>query len=369
MNIQELERTLAGLPGDAPYRAGQIFSRISRGARSFAEMTNLPGPLRETLAERFSIRGSTTLEKQEDRDGTVKLRMGLAGGASVETVLLVSEPGDRLTACLSTQAGCPLGCVFCKTGSIGFFRNLETGEIVDQVLALSDLVRDRGKRISRMVIMGMGEPLLNLPALREALDILCDPRGFGFSKRKITLSTSGVYRGILDMAKNGPWTDLALSITTAREELRRRLMPGSAGDPLDRIKEALELYQKKIKRRITLEAVLLGGINTTGADAQALADFARGLSVVVNLIPWNPVEGLDFDKQALRKPPPEEIARFRRMLESRGLGVSTRYRRGRSICGACGQLGTLPAQGEDAAVAALPSLSYNSSTDSGSQPR
>jgi 23S rRNA (adenine2503-C2)-methyltransferase len=369
MTIPELEKALTGIPGGIPYRARQIFSRISGGAASFEEMTNLPVPLRRELAKQFNIRGLTVMEKQEDRDGTVKLRLGLAGGTAVETVLLSSGPGERLTACLSTQAGCPIACVFCKTGNIGFVRNLEAGEIVEQVLILSDLVRNRNKRISHIVVMGMGEPLLNLPALRRALEILCDPRGCGFSKRKITVSTSGIYQPILDMAENGPRAELALSITTAREELRRRLMPGSAKNPLDQIKAALKVYQEKQKRRITLETVLLGGINTTEADARALADFARGLHTLVNLIPWNPVTELRFDNKPLQKPPAEETGRFRRMLEDRGLEVSIRYRRGRGICGACGQLGMAPAQGPDAAVAALPSLSYKSTTDSGSQPR
>ncbi|MDR2313489.1 MAG: 23S rRNA (adenine(2503)-C(2))-methyltransferase RlmN [Spirochaetaceae bacterium] len=369
MTIPELEEALAGTPGKAPYRARQIFSRISGGACSFEEMTNLPLPLRKELAEQFRIRGIGAVEKQEDRDGTVKLRLGLPGGAAVETVLLSSGPGERLTACLSTQAGCPVACVFCKTGNTGFLRNLEAWEIVEQVLVLSGLVRGRGKQISHIVVMGMGEPLLNLPALRKALEILCDPRGLGFSKRKITVSTSGIYRSILDMAENGPRTELALSITTAREELRRRLMPGSAKNPLDRIKEALKVYQEKQKRRITLETVLLGGINTTEADARALAHFARGLYTLVNLIPWNPVAELRFDNKPLRKPPAEETGRFRRMLEDLGLEVSIRYRRGRGVCGACGQLGTAPVQGDDAAVAALPLLSYRSTTDSGSQPQ
>jgi 23S rRNA (adenine2503-C2)-methyltransferase len=376
MTPAELEAALeAGLSGGdrpaggaavPPYRARQIFSRIARGARSFGEITGLPLPLRKTLAERFVIRGSRPAGVLEDRDGTVKLALALSGGVTVEAVLLPAvkdgggkrtvtggagtvtsggggggpEPGPRFTACLSTQAGCPLGCVFCKTGSLGFSRNLDAGEIVEQFLYLSDLARDRGGRVSRIVVMGMGEPLLNLPALRKALSILRHPSGAALSKRRITVSTSGVPEGIIDMAENGPEAELAFSLTSGREELRRRLMPGSAKHSLGDIQKALAVYREKQGRRITLEAVLLGGINTAPEDAAALADFARGLDAAVNLIPWNPVEGLSFGGTKLRPPDREECAAFTGMLERAGLSVTRRYRRGRGVAGACGQLGS-----------------------------
>jgi 23S rRNA (adenine2503-C2)-methyltransferase len=187
--------------------------------------------------------------------------------------------------------------------------------------------------------MGMGEPLLNLEALRTALEILCDSSGLNLSRRKITISTSGIIPGILDMAENGPQAELAFSLTSAREALRDRLMPGVQGNPLAETKEALRMYQKKQGRRITLELVLLGGINTGEEEAQALAAFAAGLSAVVNLIPWNPVEGLKFEGKNLREPAEKEIETFKALLEQRGLTVTRRYRRGRSISGACGQLG------------------------------
>jgi len=360
MTVSGLTETLEGLP---PYRAKQIFSWIARGAQSFDQMTNLPQELRKDLSEHFVIRKSRVSEKLQDKDGTIKLRLDLADGAAIETVLLASgaasagdnsaaavspaddgetEKAGRFTACLSTQAGCPLGCVFCKTGSLGFLRNLETSEITEQFLYLSDLVRASGaQKLSNIVVMGMGEPLLNLGALRAALEILCDSSGMNCSRRKITVSTSGIYKGILDMAENGPQAELALSLTSAREDLRLKLMPGTRENPLEKVKEALQVYREKSGRRITVEMVLLGGINTGPEEAQALAAFAGDLGALVNLIPWNPVEGLRFEGNDLKKPQESEIDSFRLMLEKRGLTVTRRYRRGRGICGACGQLGTL----------------------------
>jgi 23S rRNA (adenine2503-C2)-methyltransferase len=354
MSFSELSAALENFGGQKipPYRVKQIFSWIVRGVVSFDEMTNLPQSLRAELEGAFTIRGSRITERLEDRDGTVKLQFTLKDGAAVEAVLLASprenqEPGpaersNRFTACLSTQAGCPMGCVFCKTGSLGFLRNLDAAEIVEQFLGLSDLVQKKQEagQISRIVVMGMGEPLLNLPSLRKALEILCDKRGFGFSGRKITVSTAGIYQGILDMAENGPHVELALSLTSARETVRERLMPGTAGNSLPKLKEALKRYRKKQGRRLTLEMVLLGGINTTDEDARLLAEFAGGLDAVINLIPWNPVADLYFEGKNLREPATAEIEKFRMRLEELGLHVTRRYRKGREICGACGQLGS-----------------------------
>jgi 23S rRNA (adenine2503-C2)-methyltransferase len=332
-----------------PYRAKQIFSWIHRGrAQSFEDMTSIPQDLRKTLEKHALISECRIQKILEDKDGTIKLILDLTGGLTVEAVLLAAE-AKRYTACLSTQAGCPMGCIFCKTGSLGYYRNLGVSEIVEQFLFLANILAEKSELscmdkppsggISNIVVMGMGEPLLNLPALRKALEILCNPYGFGVSKRKITVSTSGIYEGIVDLAENGPETELALSIASAREDLRRRLMPGTAKYPLAKLKEALTIYRKKQGRRITLEIVLLGGINTLPEDAQALIDFTKNLDTVVNLIPWNPVKDLYFDGKKLQQPKAEELNNFKQMLECGGLSVTRRYRRGRGISGACGQLG------------------------------
>jgi 23S rRNA (adenine2503-C2)-methyltransferase len=335
------------------FRPPQIFKWIASGAASFDEMSDLPLALREELAGRFRLRCSRVADRREDADGTVKLSLALADGAHIKAVLL-ADSGGRRTACLSSQAGCAAGCVFCKTGSLGFMRDLSSAEIVEQFLLLredaerSDAAatdtRDAGPRsIANIVVMGMGEPLLNLAELRRALAVITDARGMGFSKRRITVSTAGISDGITDLADKGPAVRLALSLTTADEALRRRLMPVTARHPLAAVKAALAYFQQRGGGRVTLEAVLLGGLNTGAGDAAAMADFARGIDAVVNLIPWNPAEGLLFDGQPLREPSAGEVAAFAGRLQALGLAVTRRFRKGRGVMGACGQLGFVPA--------------------------
>ncbi|MDR2767411.1 MAG: 23S rRNA (adenine(2503)-C(2))-methyltransferase RlmN [Treponema sp.] len=340
-------RELEALPcagGEKKFRAAQIFSWIARGAVSFDEMDNLPLSLRKKLESAYRLRSVSVSETLRGADGTVKLRLGLDDGAAIEAVLLKAretgargdEDGGRFTACLSTQAGCPAGCVFCKTGSLGFLRNLSAAEIVEQFLVLNSVSKSG---VSHVVVMGMGEPLLNLEALGKALGIIIHPEGIGLSKRRITVSTSGIESGIYALAEKGPLTELAVSLTTAREDLRRRLMPFAGLAGLEGLKKALKAWQQNRGRRVTLETVLLGGINTTADDAEALVRFTRGLKTAINVIPWNPVEGLLFEGKALRAPERAEIDGFRARLEAAGLTVTRRYRRGQGVAGACGQLG------------------------------
>ena len=346
LSPEELGELLrSSLPALPPFRLRQIFAALARGVSSFAEISSLPFSLREELGARFRLRSSAVSARLEDRDGTVKLQILLEDGLRIKAVLLVSpgsirgknsrETESRRTACLSTQAGCPAGCVFCKTGTLSFVRNLSSAEIVEQFLHIRSLCPG----IDNIVIMGMGEPLLNLGGLRKALTVLTSPEGLGISRRRITLSTCGITGGIRDLADEGPDLGLALSLTTAEEELRKRLMPITRSNPLEEVKEALRYYQRIRGRRITLEAVLLGGINTRRKDAEAMARFARGLDTVVNLIPWNPVEGLYFEGTPLREPKEDEAADFARELARLGLKVTRRYRKGRGVAGACGQLG------------------------------
>ena len=338
--FDELAETLAPLPR---FRAAQIFKWIAAGVSSFDEMNNLPLELRGELAQRYTLRTHTAVETHRGSDGTVKLTIQLADGAWIEAVLLAD--GKRHTACLSTQAGCPAACVFCKTGA-AFLRNLDSGEIVEQFLLLRAIANEATPvaAIDNIVVMGMGEPLLNLTELRRALAVISDKKGMNFSRRRITVSTCGIVQGIADIAGNGPAVRLALSLTTADEGLRRRLMPITAGQPLGKVKEALRHFQDSGGGRITLEAVLLGGINTRSEDAAAMAQFARGLDAAISLIPWNPVKGLSFEGKPLREPTTNEIAAFTRRLEALGLNVTRRYRRGRGVMGACGQLGGLKAK-------------------------
>lgn len=336
LGLAELTAALAPLPA---FRAKQIFKWLARGASSFDEMTDLSRELRSELSERFAVYTTVLSDRLEDPDGTVKLQLRLADGAKIEAVLLSDGEGRR-TACLSTQVGCPMGCAFCKTGSLGFLRNLDAAEIVEQFLHLRRIAPD----ISNIVVMGMGEPLLNLDNLRAAVGIFCDEAGLGLSRRRITLSTSGIAAGIRDLAEHGPDVRLAVSLTTADPELRSVLMPVTKSDPLPVLKEALLYHRKLVDKRITLEAVLLGGLNTRVRDADALAGFARGLDAVVNLIPWNPVDGLGIvGGRPLAEPSSAEVERFARELERRGLQVTRRFRKGRGVSGACGQLGSVDA--------------------------
>jgi len=339
--LEELAEQLAPLPR---FRAAQVFKWIAAGAASFDEMNNLPLELRTELAARYTLRSHAAVEKHNARDGTAKLTLQLADGAWIEAVLLADGSRDtaRYTACLSTQAGCPAGCVFCKTGA-AFARNLNSGEIVEQFLLLREAAGGGGAAgahsIANIVVMGMGEPLLNRAELRRALAVIGDKKGLNISRRRITVSTCGIVEGIRAMADEGPAVRLALSLTTADEGLRRRLMPITASQPLGKVKEALRYFQDSGGGRITLEAVLLGGINTRGEDAAAMAKFAQGLDAAVNLIPWNPVPDLAFEGKALREPAVAEVEAFTHRLEALGLNVTRRFRRGRGIRGACGQLG------------------------------
>ena len=346
--LEELTALLSPLPH---YRAVQVFKWIASGADSFDVMNNLPLQLRKELSEQYALRPDNTVREQRGSDGTVKLAMQFPGDAVVEAVLL-NDGSQRHTACLSTQAGCPAACVFCRTGAY-FVRDLDSAEIVEQFLRLMAIaaqitpnetadnsqLKQRGLPISNIVVMGMGEPLLNLRELRRAIAVISGKEGMHFSHRRFTVSTCGIADGIADLADNGPAVRLALSLTTADENLRRRLMPITAREPLHRVKESLCHFQNCGGGRLTLEAVLLGGINTRDADAQSIANFAKGLDVVVNLIPWNPVDGLGFEGKPLRQPSADEVESFSRRLNSLGMKVTLRYRKGRGIMGACGQLG------------------------------
>lgn len=345
LSIPELEKIIEPLPS---FHARQINKWIMRGVSDFDQMTDIPLSLRGELKNHFCVYSSAVVSCHDDI-GAKKIVVSLKDNFNIESVLLNDEK-KRLTACLSTQAGCPIGCVFCKTGSLGFKRSLNSNEIIEQFLFLrakaSSMKTERKNAkntgehtIDNIVIMGMGEPLLNLPQLRKAIEVFTKPDGLNFSKRRITVSTCGICGSLFDIAQNGPYIRLALSLTTADENLRQKLMPAAEVNPLQKIKEAFILYQRKSSSRITLEIPLLGGINTREKDALSIAEFAGGLDSVVNIIPWNPVEGLEFEGKPLVEPEKKEIEFFIGRLESYGLKVTKRFRKGQDIMGACGQLG------------------------------
>jgi 23S rRNA (adenine2503-C2)-methyltransferase len=340
------------------YRGKQIFSWIhGRLVFDFTAMGNLPADLCLDLAGRALAIGLQEETRLEDADGTVKFRFRLFDGQAIESVILRDGKG-RGTACLSTQVGCAMGCRFCRTGLLGFRRNLGAQEIVDQFLLLRafcrgyghtgyDLRCNRGTApssdLSSVVFMGMGEPLANLDSLQRAVDVLTYG---GFSSRRITVSSCGLVEGIRWLGSRKMAVRLAVSLISADSEVRRRLMPIARSNPLPQLRRALFNYQEILGKRITLEIVLMAGINDRPEDVQALVRFVQGrgdeqpLKVLVNLIPWNPLPEFPF-----RKPEPRRVEWFQQRIRQAGIPVTTRISRGSSVCGACGQLGlTTPSE-------------------------
>lgn len=221
-------------------------------------------------------------------------------------------------------------CAFCQTGTLGLARNLTAGEIIEEFMYLEE----EAGTLDNIVFMGMGEPMMNLSEIRKAIAFLSSPDGRNLSERRITLSTCGIIKGIYDLANNGPHIRLAVSLTTADEILRQKLMPVQSGNPLPELKKAIGYYAQKTGKRVTLEAALFHDTNTTDESARQFIDFAKGIDVNINLIPWNPIDTLPFTE-----PEQKECKDFVRKLESAGLNVTLRTRRGRTIKGACGQLG------------------------------
>ena len=311
------------------FRGKQIFKWVGQGVEDFDSMTNLSLDLRNQLKEKALLRSSKVSNILKDPDGTIKLQITLSDNNAVETVLLTDKE-DRKTACVSCQAGCAMKCAFCMTGTLGLSRNLEAYEIVEQFLYLEKIA---GK-LDNIVFMGMGEPMQNLSAIRKAIQILCHKDGRALSSKRITLSTCGIIKGIYDLADNGPHIRLAVSLTTANEELRKEIMPVTIGNPLSELKKAIDYYAEKSGKRVTLEAALLHDTNTDEKSARNLINFAADSDVNINLIPWNPVSSLPFTE-----PGKNEVQKFVSLLEREGLNVTLRTRRGRKIGGACGQLG------------------------------
>ena len=312
------------------FRGKQIFKWVSLGAESFDAMTNIPKDLRADLQQKACLRCSCVNQVFKDKDGTVKLQIKTGDGLLIETVLLTDIEG-RKTACVSCQAGCAMACAFCQTGHLGFARNLTAAEIVEQFLFLE---KECGT-LDNIVFMGMGEPMLNLEAIRKAIKVLTHKDGRALGTKRITLSTCGITKGIYDLADNGPKIRLALSLTTADPDLRERLMPVTKTNPLPEVRKAIDYYAQKSGRRVTLEAALLGSTNTGKESAARMIEFARGVDVNINLIPWNPVKTLPFEE-----PTQKECDDFLKQLEAAGLNVTLRRRRGAGVNAACGQLGS-----------------------------
>ncbi|RKX85900.1 MAG: 23S rRNA (adenine(2503)-C(2))-methyltransferase RlmN, partial [Spirochaetes bacterium] len=321
------------------YQGEQIFKWIQGGTLGFESMTNVSKTLRASLAEKALI-SSHVAETLVDSDGTVKLKLKLYDNYFIETVLLKDKRG-RKTACLSTQAGCGMGCAFCRTGKMGLKRNLTDYEIVEQFLLLVSKYGSSDEGIKNIVFMGMGEPLENLANLKKAIGIFHHEDGNGIGFRRMTISTCGIVPRIIKLADTGLPVRLAFSLITADPDLRKKLMPVSLKYPLKEVKKALVYYQEKTGKRITLEIVLLGGINDREEDIEYLLKFISPLKVLVNIIPWNPAEDIPFSE-----PSAERVNWFRDRIVNAGIPVIERFRRGRGINGACGQLCVINKQDE-----------------------
>lgn len=317
--------------GEAPFRAGQIEQWLyGRRADSFHAMTDLPLALRSRLADEFLIWTSTVVEHREAGDGTHKFLLEWQDGHRIECVLICE--GSRRTACISTQVGCAMGCVFCASGLDGVARNLTSGEIVEQLLRVDRLL-PRGVRLTNIVVMGMGEPLANLEALLPALDRARSKRGLGISARKVTISTVGLPRAIDRLAELGIGYHLAVSLHAPTDELRTRLVPVNRAIGLDAILAAADRYFDATHRRLTFEYVLLGGINDQPEHARQLAQLLAGRAALLNVIPYNPVAGLGYQTPSKRSQ-----RAFLEVLRRAGVNVQVRARKGDQIDAACGQL-------------------------------
>lgn len=327
MTREELREALVER-SDAKMRSSQIAHSIyGRALATYDEMKDLPKDLRASLDERFVVNPLQIASHRKSTDGVEKLLVHNGDNQVFECVLLPYE--DRVSCCISSQVGCPMGCRFCATGLGGFDRNLSAGEIVGQYLLLQGLSE---RRISHVVFMGMGEPLLNLPNVLKALKILHDE--VGLSNRHLTVSTVGIVPQIRELAKEKLPIHLALSLHSPIDEIRDRLMPVNQKWPVRDVVGAMKAYQRATGRKITIEYLLIKGITDTADQAVELARLIKGTPSVVNLIPFNWVD----TEQGFARPERERVRAFRRELESRGVNVTERMERGHDIAAACGQL-------------------------------
>jgi 23S rRNA (adenine2503-C2)-methyltransferase len=346
--VSEIKKNLIGLSreelaaeltllGEKPFRAKQLWHWIYfRGETDFTEMTTLSKDLRETLAEHFELRRPRVVTEQLSEDGTRKWLLGTNDGNEVESVYIPEE--DRGALCISSQVGCTLTCKFCHTGTQRLVRNLEPAEIVGQMMIARDTYGEwpsppEGRMLSNIVMMGMGEPLYNYDAVARALKIIMDPEGVALSKRRITLSTSGV---VPMMRRVGEelGVGLAVSLHAVRDDLRDILVPINKKYPIAELLSACRAYPgANNARRITFEYVMLKDVNDSTADAKELVRLLKGIPAKINLIPFNKWPGAEYECSSHHV-----IRKFSELLNENGLSAPIRVPRGRDIMAACGQL-------------------------------
>lgn len=337
MTLPELENFVAGL-GWEKYRARQIFKWLyNKQVDDFSKMSDIPKDYREKLSEVADINELklSTFEKS-NCDGTIKFLFELKDGEKIESVLIPDD--SRLTLCVSTQVGCPIDCKFCATGAMGFKRNLTAGEIIDQVIQSQ---RFSERRITNIVFMGMGEPLLNLKNLLKAIDIITSNDGIRIGSRKITISTVGLPDKIKELADAGRKVKLAISLHTLNEDLRKKLIPIANRYPIQSIIEAVKYYYNKIGLRITYEYILFEGLNDTDEDVKKLVELAKIVPCKINILKFHPVDFIRKDPILKKLKPSKRLEEFAQRLRENNLTVFIRSNAGEDIKAACGQLAIL----------------------------
>lgn len=326
---KDLEPIMLGL-GHPKYRASQVLEWIySKMAGSYEQMTNLPAELKETLAKAAPIKPPNVMDVKRAKDGTTKLLIGFPDGANAETVLMEHDYG--LSLCVSSQAGCKMGCAFCASAMSGYSRDLTSGEMCWQFIEASRIAKDR--RISSVVIMGMGEPLMNYDAVLQFIRVLNWGKGFNIGARRITLSTCGIVPGIERLAGEDLQITLSISLHAPDDATRDRIMPVNKLYNVSEVVGAGKRYADRTGRRVTYEYVMIKGVNDSLSQAAALVKLLKGSLSHVNLIPLNPVP-----ESGLTRSTDATVAAFKKVLEDAGLAVTSRREMGSNIEGACGQL-------------------------------
>lgn len=329
LNRRELQELLVTM-GEKPFRSKQIYAWMhQRLAASFEEMTDISKKLKETLTKTCELTALTKVQMQESAiDGTRKYLFALADGNMIESVLMRYKHGNSV--CISSQAGCRMGCRFCASTLDGLVRSLTPGEMLDQIYRIQ---ADTGERVSNVVVMGTGEPLDNYDNLLKFISMLSDEDGLHISQRNITVSTCGIVPNMRKLADEKLQITLALSLHASNQEKRKALMPVANKYEIHEVIEACRYYFTQTGRRITFEYSLVGGVNDTPEDARELAQLVKGLNCHINLIPVNPIKERDYVQ-----PNSESILNFKNKLEKYGINVTIRREMGRDIDGACGQL-------------------------------
>jgi len=321
--------------GEASFRANQVYEWLwQKSAVEFDQMTNLSLVLRNKLKEHFVIKGIQTDKEQFSSDGTIKTRFRLYDGALIESVLIPVVEDKRFTVCVSSQVGCSLSCSFCATGKMKRMRNLDPGEIYDQVVKVNEqALQYFDHPLTNVVYMGMGEPLLNYKNVLQSIHHLSSPEGLHMSAKRFTISTAGISKMIMKLADDESKCNLALSLHAADDKKRNEIMPINEQNNLSTLMEALEYYYKVTRNRISYEYITFQGFNDSIEDAEKLAKLCSRFPVRVNIIEYNPIEGFDMIKS-----PIDTIDQFAKHLREKDIMVTVRRSRGKDIDAACGQL-------------------------------